>query len=434
MPLERVAGGLHFPTSLAFDGDGALWVAESGLPFAGSPPGGRVLRMAPDGSWRGVAEGLRAPLNGLTWDASAGGFLVAEGGEPGRVGRLGTGGGHTTLVDGLPGAGNYHTSVAVAGSDGWIYFSVGAMTNLGVVGLDGSELAWLRRVDHSWDVPGYDIELAGLNFTSPAAPGSAETVTTGAFSPFGTPTRPGQRVPAGLPCTAAVLRCRPDGTDLALHAWGLRNAFGLGFAPDGRLLATDQGADERGSRPIAGVPELVYEVRPGAWYGWPDFVGGVPVTDRRFRSRRGPEPSFVLANHDELPPPERPLAALPVHAAATRFDFAPPGTPLAGCMLLALFGDERPLTAPAGPRVGRSVVALDLAAGSLRPLTRQGALERPIDVRVDPSGRWLYVLDFGAFEMAGGGRVEARAGSGGVWRLSLAEPDAPAAPDTEERA
>jgi glucose/arabinose dehydrogenase len=324
--------------------------------------------------------------------------------------------------------------VAVAGSDGWIYFSVGAMTNLGVVGLDGSELAWLRRVDHSWDVPGYDIELAGLNFTSPAAPGSAETVTTGAFSPFGTPTRPGQRVPAGLPCTAAVLRCRPDGTDLALHAWGLRNAFGLGFAPDGRLLATDQGADERGSRPIAGVPELVYEVRPGAWYGWPDFVGGVPVTDRRFRSRRGPEPSFVLANHDELPPPERPLAALPVHAAATRFDFAPPGTPLAGCMLLALFGDERPLTAPAGPRVGRSVVALDLAVGSLRPLTRQGALERPIDVRVDPSGRWLYVLDFGAFEMAGGGRVEARAGSGGVWRLSLAEPDAPAAPDTEERA
>ena len=313
--------------------------------------------------------------------------------------------------------------MAVAGADDWIYFGVGAMTNLGIVGLDGSELAWLRKVDHSWDVPGLDLVLAGVNVTTPAAPGAAETVTTGAFSPFGTPTRPGQRVAASLPCSAAVLRCRPDGGELALHAWGLRNAFGLGFAPDGRLIATDQGSDDRGSRPLGQVPELVYAVRSGAWYGWPDFIGGVPVTDPRFRPRRGPQPAFVLANHAELPPPERPLAALPVNTAATKFDFAPPGTPFAGEMLVALFGDEKPMTAPNGPRVGRSVVRVDLEDGSFERLLggmsgggTSGGLSRPIDVRVGPHGEHLWILDFGDFEMEAGGRVRARAGSGKVWR------------------
>ena len=42
---ELIAAGLHFPTSLAFDDDGILYVAESGLPFGGAPPGGRVWRL-----------------------------------------------------------------------------------------------------------------------------------------------------------------------------------------------------------------------------------------------------------------------------------------------------------------------------------------------------------------------------------------------------
>ena len=368
-----------------------------------------------------MIDGLRAPLNGLTFDSHAGdgSFLLAEGGAPGRISRLSPDGTRTTLVDGLPGAGNYHTNMAVAGADDWIYFGVGAMTNLGIVGLDGAELAWLRKVDHSWDVPGLDLVLTGVNFTSPAAPGAAETVSTGAFSPFATPTRPGQRVAAALPCTAAVLRCRPDGGELPLHAWGLRNAFGLGFAPDRRLMATDQGSDDRGSRPLGQVPELVYAVRSGAWYGWPDFIGGVPVTDPRFRPRRGPQPAFVLANHEELPPPERPLAALPVNGAATKFDFAPPGTPFAGEMLVALFGDEKPMTAPPGPGSAARWCASTwrtARSGARRHAAETTAGSPPIDVRVGPDGEHLWILDFGEFEMEAGGRVRARAGSGKVWR------------------
>ena len=423
--LEEFADGLHFPTSLAFDAAGVLHVAESGLPFAGAPAGGRILRQEPGGAWTCLADGLRQPLNGLVRDArdARESFLVAEGGSPGRISRLAPDGTLTTLVDGLPGAGNYHTNMAVPGPDGWLYWSVGAMTNLGVVGLDGSELAWLRRVDHTWDVPGWDVVLTGKNFTTPRAPGASETATTGAFSPFGTATGAGDRVAAGFPPTASVLRCRPDGSKLELFAWGLRNAYGLGFTPGGRLLATDQGADDRGSRPIGQAPELLFEVRRGAWYGWPDFVGGVPVTDTRFRPTRGGELEFLLANHDDLPPPEGPLARLPVNAAATKFVVAPASSPHPGQLYLALFGDEKPMTAPPGPRVGRSVVRVDLADGSYHPLASGEGLERPIDVAVDPAEDMLYILDFGDFEMEEGGRIRARAGSGKIWRTPLAALD-----------
>ena len=107
------------------------------------------------------------------------------------------------------------------------------------------------------------------------------------------------------------MRCNPDGSNLELVAWGLRNAYGLGFLPDGRLLAVDQGADDRGSRPVGNVPDLLFEVRQGAWYGWPDFIDGDPITDPQYRPVRGPRPVFALANHHELPPPEKELLRFP---------------------------------------------------------------------------------------------------------------------------
>src|SRR5689334_10027786 len=83
-------------------------------------------------------------------------------------------------------------------------------------------------------------------------------------------------------------------------------------------LAVDQGADDRGSRPVGNVPDLLFEVRPGAWYGWPDFIGGKPITDEQFLPTRGPAPTFVLANHDDFPAPEQPLLRFPPHVAAVK--------------------------------------------------------------------------------------------------------------------
>jgi hypothetical protein len=184
--------------------------------------------------------------------------------------------------------------MAVVGPDEKLYFSQGAMTNSGIIGLDAYEIGWLARLPHSHDLPGLEVQLAGVNVRTPnpLEPGDGE-VETGAFVPFGTSTQPGQRVPAHLPATAAVMRCQLDGSALELVAWGLRNAYGLGFLPDGRLLAIDQGADDRESRPVGNAPDLLYEVRQGAWYGWPDFIGGDPVTARlaRAHARRGVGPT-----------------------------------------------------------------------------------------------------------------------------------------------
>ncbi len=69
--------------------------------------------------------------------------------------------------------------------------------------------------------------------------------------------------------------------------------------------------------------DLLFEVRRGAWYGWPDFIGGDPVTDPAYMPTRGPAPRFMLANHAELPPPERPLVRFPPHTAAVKLDVAP---------------------------------------------------------------------------------------------------------------
>lgn len=415
-----LTGRLSFPTSLTFDAEGVAYVAESGLPFGGAEPEGRVWRLEPDGGRTLLLDHLRPPVNGLTWHEGA--LYISEGGHPGRISCLDRNGEHTPILDGLPGPGNYHTNMLAVGPDGRLYFSQGAMTNTGIIGLDAYELGWLKRLPHAHDIPGYDVVLAGHNVETPN-PLSVDPdarVSTGAFSAFGTRTEPGQHVPAQLPCTAAVMRCNPDGSDLELFAWGIRNAYGLGFLPDGRLLATDQGADDRGSRPVGNVPDLLFEVRQGAWYGWPDFVGEKPIVDPAYHPTRGPAPQFVLANHGGLPPPERPLLEFPPHVSAVKFDVAPPGTPFEGQLFVALFGDEAPMTAPPGPRVGRSVARVDPSDWSLHPVLSE-PLSRPIDVRFDPAGEWLYILDFGQFEMHAERGVVAEAGSGKLWRIRLAD-------------
>jgi sugar lactone lactonase YvrE len=156
--IEVLAEGLHFPTSLTFDDEGNAYVTESGLPFAGAPPGGRVWRLHDGGERTLLADGLQPPVNGLVWHDGA--LIVSE---ANRITRLTADGGRTTILDRLPGPGNYHTNMVVIGPDGWLYFSQGAMTNLGIVGLDAYEVGWLRRLPHSYDLPGYDVILAGVN-------------------------------------------------------------------------------------------------------------------------------------------------------------------------------------------------------------------------------------------------------------------------------
>ena len=87
-------------------------------------------------------------------------------------------------------------------------------------------------------------------------------------------------------------------------------------------------------------------------------------------------------------------------------------------MVIALFGDEVPMTAPSGPRVGREVARIDPRDWSLHPVTA-GPLSRPIDVRFAADGTSLYILDFGLFEMHAERGVVAEARSGKLWKLQI---------------
>lgn len=371
-PLELIADGLSFPTSLAIGEDGAFYVAESGLPFGGAPPGGRIWRVESNAQRTLLIENLRPPVNGLT--LHRGHLYVSEGGHPARISRFDPDGdGQTVILDNLPGLGNYHTNMAAFAPDGKLYFSQGAMTNAGIIGLDTYELGRLRRLPHGYDLPGYDVVLNGVDVETPNPLSNDENATacTGAFVPFGERTTPGQRVAAQMPCTASVMRCNADGSELELVAWGLRNAYGLGFLPDGRLLGVDQGADDRGSRPVGNVPDMLFEVRSGAWYGWPDFIGDVPITDPRYQPVRGEMPTFLLANHDALPAPEKPLLRFPPHTAAVKFAVVPADKARwAGHLFVALFGTEVPMTAPSGPRSGAPWCALTRRIGACTRLCK----------------------------------------------------------------
>jgi glucose/arabinose dehydrogenase len=415
--LELICDGLTFPNSLTFDVQGNAFIGESGVPFYDGAPSAAVLRIAMDGSREYVAQDLGRPLNGTTW--FDGGLFISVGDDPGQIICIAEDGARTTIVNNLPGPGNYHINMVAFGPDGKLYFSQGAMSNLGIVGLDAYELGWLMRLPHAHDVPGLDIELAGFNAETEDPFGEeGSTVATGAFCNFGEVAKPGTRVKGSIPCSSAVMRCNPDGSDLELVAWGIRNAYGLGFLPDGRLIATDQSSDDRGSRAIGNVPELLFEVKQGCWYGWPDFVGGRPVTDKRFKASRGGPLEFVLANHDELPTPERGLLEFPSHSSAVKFDVAPDSCgAMAGQMFVALFGDERPMTAPVGPRAGRAVVRVDPSDWSIHELF-DGPRHRPIDLRFHPTTGDLYILDFGDFEMTEDNEILSEPRSGSLWRIA----------------
>lgn len=118
------------------------------------------------------------------------------------------------LLDKLPGPGNYHTNTIAFGPGGKMYFNQGAMTNTGIVGLGAHEMGWLRRLPPAHDIPGYDVVLAGVNLETPNQlvdePGARPL--TRAFSAFGITTETGQHIPGQVPCTAAVMRCNPDGS------------------------------------------------------------------------------------------------------------------------------------------------------------------------------------------------------------------------------
>lgn len=409
--IEAVATGLTFPTGVAFDHSGAVHVVESGYSYGEVWTVPRLLKVGTDGrSHTVVAEGGRnGPWTGVVH--ANGRFYIAEGGvlEGGRILRVEPDGNVAALVEGLPSYGDHHTNGPAAGPDGWVYFGQGTATNSGVVGEDNLKFGWLKRRPEFHDVACRDVIATGESYESRNVlrSESDEKVKTGPFSPFGRERKKGDTIQGRIPCSGSIMRVNPESKALELVAWGLRNPFGLAFSPEGKLYATENQFDERGSRPVFGAGDLLWEIRTGGWYGWPDYHAGEEIfSGDRYASPGKPRPKRLIS-----PPstPEKPVVVFGVHSSSNGFDFSRNhafGYP--GQAFVAQLGDEAPTTGKVLAPVGFKVVRVDIRSGVVHDFAvnrgkgngpasflGSGGLERPVAARFDPTGTALYVVDFG---------------------------------------
>lgn len=429
--IEVVATNLTFPSALAFDESGRPYVVESGYSYGEEWTEPRLLRIGDNGTLQTVATGNKnGPWNGVTFHQ--GNFYVSEGGvlEGGKILRISPDGQVTPLVEGLPSYGDHHTNGPVV-RDNYLYFAQGTATNSGVVGNDNYKYGWLKRKPDFHDIPCQDVVLRGKDYkTANLLTGDDKDKTkTGAFLPYGTASKKNQVVPGQLPCSGAVLRMPLSGGPLELVAWGLRNPYGMAFAPDGRLFITENAYDERGSRPVWGTGDVLWEIKTGTWYGWPDFSAGQPVDTRHFRVPGQGKPDPVLARYPNQPP--APAAVLGVHSSSNGFDFARNaafGSP--DEVFVAQFGDMAPEVGKVLAPVGYKVVKVNVKNGIVTdfavnkgkkngPASRlkEGGLERPNAVLFDPAGTALYVVDFGIMKVTKAGSQPVK-GTGVVWKIT----------------
>jgi glucose/arabinose dehydrogenase len=409
-----------------------MLIAESGYHGGGAS---KVSRIEPNGSKTILAQdpafGDEIPVTSVA--SYQGRVYVVHGGT---VSTIEPGGQLRDVITGLPGQGDHQANQLVF-KDGFMYVSIGTVTNSSVVGPDNAVFGWLNKpkLAQLHDVPCQDVVLSGRNFESEHSPGDRPgRQVTSAYSPYGTTLPAGARIPGNPKCNGAVLRARPDGTGLEVFAWGFRNPYGLDIGPDGALYATMHGFDARGSRPIENAWDCVYRVDQGSWYGWPDFACDVPVTDPRFKTKDKPQPQFVLAAHPTETPP-RPIAKFNPHAATNGFAFSPSGMwgpPTTA--YIALFGDFTPATGTVDRPRGAKVVKLDTATGAVSDFIMNetpgqasrhsgGGLEHPSDVTFGPDGA-MYIADWGVARVSEKGLVLAH-DTGVIWKVSPGKAERP---------
>lgn len=417
--IDVFAKGLTTPINVVFNRRGEMLVADAGI----TSGNGKVLKLVSENNFEVVSEGFTPPLTGITCYKDD--IYVSHRGVVTVIKPDGT---KTDILKGLPSWGDHHNNRVVFGPDGKMYFGQGTATNSGVVGEDNQQ--WVKEYPFFHDFPGADIVLRYKNFVSKNFLSSSpyDRAYTGAYSPYGVPVKPGEPVKGVIRASGSILRANPDGSNLELVAWGLRNPFRMKFDRHNRLFSTNHGMDIRGSRPVANSPDEFHLVNPGAWYGWPDYSGGLPLTLPLFKPIDKPQPSFLLAYHPMVPP--RPFTTFAPHSAIMGFDFNYfPYFGKPGDVYIAEFGSEAPGTTGGKllPGVGHRVSKIDMNTGNISvfavnrsgvaaSLTSDGGLERPIDVVFDQRGS-MFIADFGIRSQDGnhGGYMP---GTGVIWKVT----------------
>lgn len=428
--IEPVASGLTFPTGIAFDDQGDAYVVESGYSYGETWTQPRLIRLSKNGDHKVIAAGEQnGPWNGLTFHD--GNFYIAEGGEleGGKILKVSKAGEIKTLVDGLPSIGDHHTDGPVV-IDHYVYFGQGTATNSGVVGEDNAKFGWLKRHPEFHDIPCKDVMLTGKNFESPnpLTEDANDKAKTGAFVPFNTTTTEAQVIHGSLPCSGAIMRLPVEGGALELVAWGFRNPFGLAVH-EGKIFVTENGYDERGSRPIWGTGDVLWKIEEGKWYGWPDHSAGMMLNHEEFKVPGKKETDLVLMEHPNKPP--KPAAILGVHSSSNGFDFSTSDQfGFKGKAFIAQFGDMAPNVGKVLAPVGYKIVIADPETGTVYDFAvnkgkqngpsswlKKGGLERPVAAKFHPVENALYVVDFGVVTIEGKNLIS-KQNTGVIWKIT----------------
>src|SRR3954452_8951478 len=151
--VEIVASGLTYPSSIEFDDEGMLYVAEAGYAFGDQSAPARVMRIRPDGRIEMVVDQLNAPITDLLWHK---GRLYIS--HRGKVSVL-VGDRVQDIVTGLPSLGDCQNNQLSAGPDGKIYLGQGTASNSGVVGADNFAYGWLGKHPNIHDLSARSLEL-----------------------------------------------------------------------------------------------------------------------------------------------------------------------------------------------------------------------------------------------------------------------------------
>lgn len=440
--VEVFLSGLTFPTSIEFGADGDVFVAEAGYTYGPAEVIPRIIRYDKTGERKGeITVGLVGPINDLLWHD--GKLFISHRGKISVM----EGDGVKDLVTGLPSEGDHQNNQIVAGPDGMLYFGQGVATNSGVVGKDNLMMGWLKKHPDFHDVPAKDIKLTGETFITknPLDSQDSDKAVTSPLGPFAGGENKDGMIPGQTKAGGTVLRMKPDGSGLEVFAWGLRNPYGLSFSADGILYATENGFDVRGSRPIANDKEDLYKIVEGAWYGWPDFGSGIPVTDPQFKPEGESQPQFLMEEHPNV---VKPLATYPKHSSITKMAICPDGTfGETGKIFISFFGHMAPMTGDVDQHGGHRVIMVDpdtFESSDFLTQKRHGhsgaedgksghqessesessdgnaasaGPRRLLDVQFSPEGDSLCVVDYGVMLVDKKG-ITPKPETGVVWRIS----------------
>jgi len=443
--VEVVAVGLSFPTGMGFSDDGTLYILEGGSTWPtrpALPP--RILQLDPSGNLEVFAVETLGGPRGVTYrDGYI--YVSCKGGYLARIVRYNVKTRERkVLIEKIPSGGWHEPGGPVfSPHDGLMYFANGSVSQNGVC-LPAGFTVDLAKHPHAHDIPGEDIILTGNNISTrnPLMPFPFLT-ETGPFKPFGTPAKKGEKIKGELWCTSGLWRSKPDGSDVELLAWGLRNPYGLAFSEDGELYASDNCLEEKGERSIGGDPDRVWHIRNAKsshgsvkkpdWYGFPEIrADGVPVWDEKAKPAKGLRAEQLIENLPEWAGP--PVYLEKPHSCMTKMDFCRSEEfGYRGELFVTEFGTYAPLNSPHEKDInnGFQIVRVDVKSGQSEVFLKNkepgassynqsGGIERPVDCKFHPDGKSLYLLDFGHSPVKEG-LVQAYGHTGVLWKISKSE-------------